>query len=99
MAAIGSSQDRGQLDLVMAHPEFRNGVLASIGAGHPLRVREAAIEKPIVPIAEAQYLELEHLVASERGAKPRVSLREALDALGLSLRIRDPALTSARKRS
>jgi predicted dehydrogenase len=134
IAAMGATDERGELQIVMAHIGFENGILADlvaskvtqqrvrelelttdrslvtvnyrqrdlsvyrnarvdpVGTSDQQRYRqEAVIEKPIVPISEPLYLELEHFLDCVRGSPARVRPREAVEALDVAMRIRSSA--------
>lgn len=134
VAALGAMDAQDELQIVMAHIGFENGILADLVASKVTQQRvrelelttdrslitvnyrmrdlsvyrnarvdpvgtadrqryrqEAVIEKPIVPISEPLYLELEHFLACVRGMAPRVRPSEAVDALVLATRIREAA--------
>lgn len=75
---------------------YRNARVDPVGAVDLQRFRqEAVIEKPIVPISEPLYLELEHFLGCVRGAPARIEAGEAVDALALASRIREAARASA----
>lgn len=79
---------------------YRNARIDPVGSADRQRYRqEAVIEKPIVPISEPLYLELEHFLACVRGAPARIHPRESIDALGLAMRIREAARASAPPRA
>jgi predicted dehydrogenase len=75
---------------------YRNARVDPVGTSDQQRYRqEAVIEKPIVPVSEPLYLELEHFLDCVRGAPARLRPREAVEALDVAMRIRSSARSLA----